>query len=80
MPRSRSNNRLLALALLLAVVVVSIGGASSFRKIRSFQPLGFEARPEAGHWLVLGDPDPATGLAAGDQLQNAAIDRGQAFA
>jgi PAS domain S-box-containing protein len=42
----------LALTLLFATLVVAVGGTSSYRKILSFQPLGFEYETRAGSWLV----------------------------
>jgi len=57
----------LVLALVLATIVVTAGGFSSFRKIQTFQPLGFETSLEAGSWLVT-DVSAATDLEQGDRI------------
>ena len=49
---SNSRKAGLLLALLLTATVLAVGAISAQRKIERFQPLGFEARAEAGHWLV----------------------------
>ncbi len=51
----------------LAAVVVLGGATSSYRKIESFQPLGFEARQVGGHWLVL-EVEERVGLEPGDEI------------
>ncbi len=59
------------LALLLAAVVLAIGAISAQRKVASFQPIGFTAKPATGHWLVTsvaGSTAADTGLEAGDQI------------
>jgi PAS domain S-box-containing protein len=58
----------LVLALLLATVVVTAGGLSSYRKIQTFQPLGFEVTAEAGAWLVTDVSYDATSLQPGDRI------------
>ncbi len=58
---------MLALSILLATVIVIGGATSSYRKIGSFQPLGFEAQRAAGNWrVVIAEPD--TRLLAGDEI------------
>jgi PAS domain S-box-containing protein len=64
----RSRKLILVLALSLAALVVTAGGIGSYRKIESFQPLGFEARLESGYWLVTAtEPELAT-VRPGDQI------------
>jgi len=65
----RSRTLKLTLSLLLAAAAVAFGGLSFYRKVQSFQPLGFVARMEAsGAARVVAVDDPRTGLIAGDQL------------
>ncbi len=70
----RTRPRHLALALVPALLVVVLGALSASRKIESFQPLGFEAAPEAGGWRVTSVDPPlradegVAGLEAGDQI------------
>ncbi len=70
----RTRPRHLAMALVPALLIVALGALSAYRKIETFQPLGFEARPEAGGWRVTSvEPGPrgeagAESLAAGDQI------------
>jgi two-component system, NtrC family, sensor kinase len=66
--RVRAPRSQLILALLLAGVVVVIGGLASQRKIRSFQPIGFEARVEGGRWIVDQVASSASALQSGDQI------------
>jgi hypothetical protein len=63
----------LAASLLLALVVVALGGLSVYRKVQSFQPLGFEALPAGAAPLaqvvqVGRVTDPQTGLREGDEI------------
>lgn len=59
---------LVIVGVVLAMVVVAIGGLGIVRKIESFQPLGFAAQANQGHWLVLRVDDPTTALAANDRI------------
>jgi signal transduction histidine kinase len=54
-------------SILLAVLVVFGGATSSYRKIGSFQPLGFEAERAAGNWRVV-SAHPETSLLPGDEI------------
>ncbi len=68
-PRQRRKRTLLlAAAVLLGAGVSLIGAVSSWRKVESFQPLGFTAVPRGGHWLVTSVEDSETLLARGDQI------------
>ena len=58
----------LALALLLAAIVVTAGGFSSYRKIQTFQPLGFDAEVASGAWLVTDVEADASALTSGDRI------------
>jgi PAS domain S-box-containing protein len=57
----------LVLALVLATIVVTAGGFSSYRKILTFQPMGFDTALEGGSWLVTGI-STATHLEQGDRI------------
>jgi signal transduction histidine kinase len=59
---------LFVVALALAAGVGLVGGWSFARKVDSFQPIGFAARPAGGGWLVTSVDRPQTGLAPGDQI------------
>src|SRR5436853_1063315 len=66
---TRPRNFRLALSLALALLVVSLGGLSVYRKVQTFQPLGFEGTPQAGAVMVDTVEIPkATGLRVGDQI------------
>ncbi len=58
----------LPVALALAAIVVGLGSITSYRRIESFQPLGFEAVVDGGKWIVLEVDDPDTGVRPGDQI------------
>src|SRR4051794_29035873 len=58
----------LALSLALAMLVVGLGGLSVYRKVQTFQALGFEATPQGGAVVVDSVQDPSTGLRRGDQI------------
>ena len=58
----------LVLALVLATVVVTVGGLSSYQKIQTFQPLGFAVVEEGGSWLVTELSDAGSDLQLGDQI------------
>ncbi len=58
----------LLVAVLLAAIVVGLGAITSYRRIQSFQPVGFEAVADRGQWIVLEVDDPSTGVEAGDQI------------
>ncbi|MFQ5525521.1 MAG: ATP-binding protein [Thermoanaerobaculia bacterium] len=66
-PSNHGRGLVLAVSLVLAAVVVAGGATSSYRKIESFQPLGFEAQRTAGQWSVL-SAEPGVGLQPGDQI------------
>ncbi|MCP4202186.1 MAG: PAS domain-containing protein [bacterium] len=65
--QSYGRTLVLAVSILLAAVVVVGGATSSYRKIGSFQPLGFEAQRAAGNWRIV-TADPETPLLAGDEI------------
>ncbi len=54
--------------LTLVALVVGLGGSSFARKVDSFQPAGFSARPAGGGLHVERVERPETGVAAGDRL------------
>ena len=56
------------IALLLAVVVVSLGALSVLRKVETFQPVGLEAGPVGGVWAVTSVDAPGSGIEPGDQV------------
>ncbi len=58
----------LAIALGLALLAVGLGGLSAYRKIQSFQPLGFEAAPREGALEVSQVYLPESGLQRGDKV------------
>lgn len=58
----------LAVSLALALVVVGLGGLSVFRKVQSFQPLGFEDILNDAGVAVGQVQDARTGLRSGDQI------------
>ncbi len=55
-------------ALVLAALVLALGSITSYRRIQSFQPLGFQAVADGGQWLVVEVDDPTTGVLPGDQI------------
>src|SRR5258706_7801275 len=65
---TRPRNFRLALSLALAMLVVGVGGLSVYRKVQTFQALGFEATPQAGGVVVSSVQIPKTGLQAGDEI------------
>src|SRR4051794_388546 len=66
---TRPRNFRLALSLALALLVVGLGGLSVYRKVQTFQSLGFEATPRAGAVSVDTVEKPkSTGLLPGDQI------------
>jgi PAS domain S-box-containing protein len=58
----------LAISLTLALLAVGLGGLSVYRKVQSFQPLGFEVVPQGGAMAVVEVDQPGTNLKAGDQI------------
>ncbi len=58
----------LAISLTLALLAVGLGGLSVYRKVQSFQPLGFEAVPSGGGLEVISVDHPEAGLRKGDQI------------
>lgn len=69
-PAGQGRRRLLrlGLAVLLALAVVFLGGASLHRKVQSFQPLGFEWQGSRGAAAVTQVYDLRTGLETGDRI------------
>jgi PAS domain S-box-containing protein len=59
---------LLLVAVSLTLVAVAIGGASFYRKAQTFQPLGFTAVDEEGHWRVTAVTVADSPLQVGDQI------------
>src|SRR5436305_14510819 len=64
----RSRTLKLSLSLLLAAAAVVLGGLSFYRKVQSFQPLGFTARMPGGAAWVETVENPGTGLRPGDKV------------
>jgi two-component system, NtrC family, sensor kinase len=58
----------LAISLALAFLAVGLGGLSVYRKVQTFQPLGFEAAPRAGGLAVIAADPSGSGLQRGDQI------------
>ena len=58
----------LAASLALAFLAVGLGGLSVYRKVQTFQPLGFAAAPSGGVLGVVAVDHPETGLRRGDQI------------
>ncbi|MBW8877269.1 MAG: PAS domain S-box protein [Acidobacteria bacterium] len=58
----------LALSLALAMLVVGLGGLSVYRKVQTFQALGFEATPQGAAAAVGAVTAPTTGLRRGDVI------------
>jgi two-component system, NtrC family, sensor kinase len=58
----------LAVSLALAFFAVGLGGLSVYRKVQTFQPLGFEPAPRGGGLAVVEVTDPGSGLRRGDQI------------
>ncbi|HEX7184841.1 MAG TPA: ATP-binding protein [Thermoanaerobaculia bacterium] len=65
---TRAHTFKLAVSILLALVVVGLGGWSVHRKVQSFQPLGFTAAAAGGGFQVETVEDAKTGLRPGDQI------------
>jgi two-component system NtrC family sensor kinase len=66
-PMNRAHIKLTA-TLLLTLLVLAVAGVSIERKVRSFQPLGFQAERAGGGMRVTGVTDAGTGLRPGDQI------------
>jgi two-component system NtrC family sensor kinase len=64
----RSRTLKLSLSLLLAAAAVALGGLSFYRKVQSFQPLGFTARMPGAAARVETVEDRGTGLLPGDRV------------
>ena len=62
----------LAVALILATCVATLGGISFQRNVESFQPIGFEAEKHLGTWLVTSVSHPRTGIERGDGILSVA--------
>lgn len=58
----------LAISLTLALLAVGLGGLSVYRKVQTFQPLGFEPALHGGGLGVASVDHPETGLRPGDQI------------
>lgn len=58
----------LAISLTLALLAVGLGGLSVYRKVQTFQPLGFEPFASGGGLEVVAVDRPETGLRRGDQI------------
>jgi len=65
---NRARTLRLIASLLLALIVVALGGSSVSRKVHGFQSLGFEWQPSASGLQVERVSDPRTGLRAGDLI------------
>ena len=63
-----TRNLRLALSLLLALVVVGLGGVSVYRKVQAFQPIGFVPVEQGGAVAVTRVAASGTGLREGDQI------------
>src|SRR5262245_41493910 len=59
----------LAASLALAFLAVGLGGLSVYRKVQTFQPLGFEAVPSGGVLRVVSVDRPAQGQQRQQGLQ-----------
>ena len=69
MPEPRHRQLKLTLGVLLVTVTVAVfGSISAFRKIDSFQPIGFVASPSAGSWQVTEVLSQGTHLQVGDNI------------
>lgn len=72
MPAVRARRRLDGLflipALLLAVLVLTLGGMSFLRRVATFEPTGFTAARAEGSWRVTEVLDPRTGLEPDDRI------------
>lgn len=66
-PQRRRSVVLLA-AVLLGAFIALAGSVSSYRKVQSFQPLGFVAEPGAGHWVVVEVTRSGTPVEPGDWI------------
>ncbi len=67
-PTRRPHLLVLLGAVVLTLVVVSLGSVNAFHKIESFQPLGFQAQRSAGGYLVTAVLDTDCALEVGDHL------------
>ena len=65
---TQPRNLRLALSLALAILVAGLGGLSVYRKVQTFQALGFEAAPQGGGVVVSSVQVPRTGLRPGDEI------------
>jgi two-component system NtrC family sensor kinase len=63
-----SRKLLLVVAVALTLVVVAFGSASFYRRAQAFQPLGFTAIDEEGHWRVTAVTAAESPLEIGDQI------------
>jgi signal transduction histidine kinase len=66
MTRARTSK--LAISLALALLAAGLGGLSVYRKIQTFQPLGFEPVPQGGAMAVSAVGDSESGLRPGDLI------------
>src|SRR4051794_33576640 len=58
----------LAVSLTLALFAAGLGGVSVYRKVASFQPLGFEPLPQGGGMAVAAVDPPKSELRPGDLI------------
>ena len=65
-PRRRT--LVLLAAVLVGAFIAFAGSVSSYRKVQSFQPLGFIAEPGPGHWVVVEVTRSGLPLTAGDWI------------
>lgn len=61
-------SRTLSIAIILAVVVIAAGVSSLQRNLETFQPTGFEAQHETGHWLVTRVDSPDSSIHSNDKI------------
>ena len=67
-PRLKSRSGALVLALCLTLLVGALAGVSAYRKVMSFQPLGFTPAERGSVLTVARVDQAATGLEPGDQI------------
>jgi hypothetical protein len=65
---TRARTLRLAISLALALLAVGLGGLSVYRKVQTFQPLGFEPVPSGGGMAVAEVGRPESGLRPGDLI------------
>jgi two-component system, NtrC family, sensor kinase len=65
---TRAHTSKLLFCLLISLFAAALGGLSVYRKVASFQPVGFELRRAGGLIEVTRVDDPRTGLRSGDRI------------